>query len=108
MQGCDAYSKIIVRRYDGPEIYVPSAFTPNKDGNNDMLKAFPVGIKSFAYFSIYNRNGQLIFTTKNHYLGWDGNYKGVKLDAGNYVWMAMATDYRGKVLFRKGNVLLLR
>ncbi len=108
IQGCDAYSKILVRRYDGPEIYVPSAFTPNKDGNNDMLKAFPVGIKSFAYFSIYNRNGQLIFTTKNHYLGWDGNFKGVKLDAGNYVWMAMATDYRGKVLFRKGNVLLLR
>ena len=99
---------ILVRRYDGPEIYVPSAFTPNKDGNNDLLRAFPAGIKSFEYFSIYNRNGQLVFSTKNHYAGWDGNFKGVKLDAGNYVWAARAIDYRGKVLFRKGNVLLLR
>lgn len=108
IQGCDSYSKILVRRYDGPEIYVPNAFTPNKDGNNDLLRAFPAGIKSFEYFSIYNRNGQLVFLTKNHYAGWDGNFKGVKLDAGNYVWAARAIDYRGKVLFRKGNVLLLR
>jgi len=49
--------------YKGGEIYVHSAFTPNGDGKNDVLKAIPVGIKKFLYFSIYNRWGQRIFFT---------------------------------------------
>jgi gliding motility-associated-like protein len=108
VQGCDSYSRILIRRYKGPELYVPNAFTPNSDGVNDVLRVFPVGIKSFEYFSVYNRKGQLIFTTTNYHSGWDGFLKGLKADQGNYVWIAKATDYRGNVLFRKGNVLLLQ
>jgi len=107
-QGCDSYSKIIVKRFIGPELYVPSAFSPNNDGLNDKLKVFPVGIKSFMYFSVYNRNGQLLFTTTDYFKGWDGTYKGGQPDPGNYVWFASAIDYRGHVLFRRGNVLLIR
>jgi gliding motility-associated-like protein len=108
VQGCDAKSKILVRRYDGPELYVPSAFTPNKDGKNDFLKVIPVGIKSFTIFSVYNRFGQLMFSTTDYNKGWDGYFKGVKMDPANYVWYCTAVDYRGKLMFRKGNVLLIR
>lgn len=107
-QGCDSYSKVIVKRFNGPELYVPTAFSPNNDGLNDKLKVFPVGIKSFMYFSVYNRNGQLLFTTTDYFKGWDGTYKGGQLDPGNYVWFASAVDYRGRTLFRKGNVMLIR
>jgi len=107
-QGCESYSKVFIKRYKGPELYVPNAFTPNNDGTNDVLKVFPVGIKSFNYFSVYNRTGQMVFSTTNSNIGWDGNFKGAKMDPGNYVWIALATDYKGRVLLRKGNILLLR
>ena len=76
LQGCDAYSKILVRRYDGPQLYVPNAFTPNKDGKNDLLKVFPVGFKTFNNFSVYNRFGQRVFIQKITAKGGMGSLKG--------------------------------
>ncbi len=108
IQGCDSYSKIIVRRFKGPELYVANAFTPNSDGRNEVLHVLPVGIRSFTYFRIFNRRGQLVFETTDYHKGWDGTFKGVRVDPENFVWIAMATDYRGYPLFRKGNVLVLR
>ncbi|MBL0357917.1 MAG: gliding motility-associated C-terminal domain-containing protein [Chitinophagaceae bacterium] len=108
VQGCDSYSKILVRRFKGPELYVANAFSPNNDSRNDILHIFPVGIRAFNYFRIYNRRGQLVFETNNYYVGWDGTFKGMLVDPENYVWMAMATDYKGAPLFRRGNVLVLR
>lgn len=107
-QGCDSRSRIFVRRYKGPELYVAGAFTPNGDAKNDILHVFPVGIRSFEYFAIYNRAGQLLFKTTNYTIGWDGTYKGAMVDPGNYVWAAKAIDYTGKEMLRKGNVVLLR
>ncbi len=48
--GCEGVGKLNIKVNDGPEIYVPNAFTPNHDGKNDLLKAIPVGIKTFKYF----------------------------------------------------------
>ncbi|MEP6674186.1 MAG: PKD domain-containing protein [Ferruginibacter sp.] len=106
-KGCDASSKVLVRRYKGPELYIPNAFSPNGDGLNDVLKVFPVGIKSFISFSVYNRGGQLIFSSSDYSIGWDGTFKGARSDLGNYVVMAKAIDYRGREMFVKQNVLLL-
>jgi gliding motility-associated-like protein len=69
---CEGSAAIRIKVYNGPEIYVPTAFTPGKDGLNDVLRAIPVGIKEFLYFSIYNRWGQLVFTTTDPRKGWDG------------------------------------
>lgn len=107
-QGCDSYSKIVVRRFIGPEIYVANAFTPNHDFLNDTLHVFPIGIKTFNYFKIYNRKGQLVFETQNYRIGWDGKFKGEMVEQDNFVWMVSAVDYLGNRLFRKGNVLVLR
>jgi gliding motility-associated-like protein len=106
--GCIATDKIKIQVYRGPEIYVPNAFTPNGDSRNDVLKAIPVGIRSFNYFRIYDRWGTLVFTTTNPALGWDGRIKGTEQSTATYVWMAEGIDYTGKVVRRKGTVIILK
>lgn len=105
---CRAIAYVRVKVYKGPEIYVPSAFTANGDGLNDLLYAIPVGIKVFHYFSIYNRWGQLVFTTSNPAVGWDGKIQGVPQSSATFVWMAEAVDYFGNLIQRKGTVTLLK
>jgi gliding motility-associated-like protein len=82
--GCTASDNITVKVFNGIEIYVPTAFTPNGDGHNDILKAIAVGIKEFKYFNIYNRWGQLVFRTTNASKGWDGKRSGI-LQTGVFV-----------------------
>jgi gliding motility-associated-like protein len=107
-EGCDRSSKVVVKRYKGPDLYVPNAFTPNYDGNNDVLKAFPVGIKIFQRFSIYDRYGKLIFTTTDPQKGWDGTVNGKLANQGTFVFVAQAIDYKDRPLMRKGTTLLIR
>jgi gliding motility-associated-like protein len=106
--GCVATDKIKIQVYKGPDIYVPNAFTPNRDNKNDILKAFPVGIRSFSYFRIYDRWGALIFSTTNPAIGWDGRIKGTEQSTATYVWMAEGIDYTGRVVRRKGSVIIIR
>jgi gliding motility-associated-like protein len=106
--GCTTGSMIKIKVYKGPEIYVPTAFTPNGDGLNDVLRAKPVGMRSFSYFRIYNRWGQPVFVTSDPQQGWDGSIKGVMQSTGTYMWMAEATDYKGNIIQRKGSVTIIR
>lgn len=94
--------------YKGPEIYIATAFTPDGNGLNDELKAFPVGIKEFRYFRIYNRWGQLVFQTSDPGKGWDGRFNGARQPTGTFIWMAEATGYNGQLLVRKGTSTLIR
>lgn len=107
-QGCKKQSQILVKRFAGPNLYVPNAFTPDNNGINDRLKVKPVGYRSFSYFAVYNRWGQLVFRTTNFNEGWDGTFKGQKAEAGTYAYVASAIDYKGRPLNRKGTVILLR
>ncbi|MBL7749995.1 MAG: gliding motility-associated C-terminal domain-containing protein, partial [Chitinophagaceae bacterium] len=92
----------------GPEIYVPSAFTPNGDGKNDILRALPAGVQQFLYFRVYNRWGQLVFQTQDHRIGWDGKINGQIPPTGTFVWVAEGIDYLGQRILRKGTVVLIR
>ena len=106
--GCSGYNSIKVKIFKGaPEIYVPSAFTPNKDGLNDIIKPIPVGIKQLQYFNIYNRWGQMIFSTSEIGKGWDGLLNGIKQPPGTYVYLTEGIDYAGKPLLRKGTFVLI-
>jgi hypothetical protein len=71
-KGCDSHSKIFIKRYKGAELYIPNAFSPDGDGSNDVLKIFPVGIKTFKFFAVYNRYGQEVYRTSDYTHGWDG------------------------------------
>ncbi|MGG9961310.1 T9SS type B sorting domain-containing protein [Ferruginibacter sp. SUN106] len=89
-------------------IYVPNAFTPNGDIDNDILKAIVTGVQEFHYFSIYNRYGELVFSTKDPAIGWDGTFKGKKQNAGTFVWMLEAIDATGNITRLKGTTILIR
>jgi gliding motility-associated-like protein len=106
--GCKAVDDINIKVFAKAEIYVPTAFTPNGDGNNDLLRPILVGIKELKYFSVYNRYGELIYRTSTSKAGWDGTIKGAMQNTGSFVWMAEGVDYKGNVLFRKGMCTLVR
>ena len=106
--GCAGTGTIRVKVYAGPDIYVPNAFSPNSDGHNDVLKAIPAGIRQFRYFTIFDRWGQLVFSTGNSSIGWDGSVDGKMHAPGVFVWQAEGVDYRGNVVRRKGTVVLVR
>jgi gliding motility-associated-like protein len=107
--GCYGEDNIIVTIFKtGPDIFVPSAFTPNGDGLNEIIFPICVGIKQLNFFRIYNRWGQLVFSTSQIGKGWDGLVSGKLQSTANFVYMAQAVDYLGHVIFKKGNIVLIR
>ncbi len=107
--GCTAEDTIHVTVYKVlPDLYVPDAFTPNGDGINDVFRPIPIGIKKLNYFRVYNRLGQMVYSTTLQKQGWDGTFKGRPQDAGVFVWIAEGVDYLGKTIDRKGSVTLIR
>lgn len=106
--GCTDQDEIKIIVFKGSAIYVPTAFTPNDDGLNDVLKPSYNGIKALDYFKVYNRWGELVFITKNLSEGWNAMLKGIKQPGGVYVWMLKATDYAGKVYQLKGTSIIIR
>jgi gliding motility-associated-like protein len=90
------------------DILVPSAFSPNGDGQNDLLVPIAVGIRSLSYFKIMNRWGQLVFETKELGKGWDGNFKGIPQPRDTYSWVIEALDVTGKTIRKSGGSLLVR
>lgn len=107
--GCYADDYVTVRIFKTPpDIFVPTGFTPNGDGRNDVLKPIPVGIKTFSYFRVYNRWGQLLYQTSAIGQGWDGTISGTQQPAGTYVFMTEGIDYTDKPVLRKGTAVLIR
>jgi gliding motility-associated-like protein len=107
--GCFGEDNIIVRIFKtGPDLFVPTAFTPDGDGLNDLIFPVCVGIKQLNYFRMYNRWGQLVFSTNQIGKGWDGRINGIMQGTNNYVFMAEGIDYNGKTIFKKGNIVLIR
>jgi gliding motility-associated-like protein len=91
-----------------PSIFVPNAFTPNGDGRNDKLEFIAAGMKRIDFFHVYNRYGQLVFSSKNNISFWDGNIGGEMQPSGSFIWMIRAVDFNGTPYFKKGTVLLIR
>ncbi|MEO6490436.1 MAG: PKD domain-containing protein [Ferruginibacter sp.] len=91
-----------------PDMFVPSAFTPNRDGNNDILKPLALGLRAVNIFRVYNRWGQLLFSTSEIGKGWNGTFKGSDQAPGTYVWYAEGIDYKYNKLERKGTAVLIR
>ena len=93
-------------------VYLPTAFSPNGDGNNDGFRPIVVddNIDFDSWeFSIYNRWGELVFKTNDVNEAWDGTYNGEKSPLSVYTWY---TTYRyadqQEIKNQKGNVTLIR
>lgn len=89
---------------------VPSGFTPNNDGLNDIFRPiiYPIcPVKNYR-FSVYNRFGERVFTTHDPKEGWDGIYRGMRADLGTYFYQLKFTGPLGKEYYHKGDVVLIR
>src|SRR4030095_14870271 len=76
-QNCIDSAFITVKIFKtNPQIFVPTAFTPNGDGKNDLFRPIVVSIKKMEYFRVYNRWGQMVFSTTVNGKGWDGTIDG--------------------------------
>ncbi|HEU5365079.1 MAG TPA: PKD domain-containing protein, partial [Hanamia sp.] len=107
-EGCVDTASVKVTVFKGSAVYVPTAFTPNNDGLNDILKPYYVQIKSLSYFTIFNRWGQKVFSTNDLNKGWDGFSKSNEIIAGSYVWVLKAVDAIGKIYNLKGSFVLIK
>ena len=106
--GCFGLADILVRVFKtGPDIFVPSAFTPGGATNN-VFRPIPVGISRLQYFKVFNRWGQLVYATTTMGQGWDGRMNGRFADPGTFVWMVQGVTYTGKTVFHKGTMILVR
>ncbi|WP_460568510.1 LamG-like jellyroll fold domain-containing protein [Flaviaesturariibacter terrae] len=93
------------------DIYFPSAFTPNGDGRNDQFKALHSAAVTVAYYRlyIYNRWGNLVFSTTRLDGAWDGTIKGKAQGINTFTYYAQYRRQPGdREVFRKGTFVLLR
>jgi len=88
-------------------LFIPSAFTPNADGQNDVFKAEGNGILKMRMF-VFDRNGNKVFETTNIDDSWDGTYKGRLLDGGMFFYQAEYSDAMGYSHVKKGQVTLIK
>ncbi|MBI4930800.1 MAG: gliding motility-associated C-terminal domain-containing protein [Bacteroidetes bacterium] len=98
---------VTVDLLDCGEIFVPNAFSPNKDGQNELECVLGKCIETFS-FSIYDRWGEKVFTTDNLKICWDGIYKGKLMNSAEFVYYLEATLTNGKKESKKGNISLIR
>ena len=88
-------------------IFVPSAFTPNSDGINDVFKAEGVGIQSFNMV-IFSREGQIVFESNNIDDAWDGSYRNSNMSSRVYFYKIAYVDAKGNSHNKQGQVTLIR
>ena len=107
--GCLAHDTVNVQLFKlDADIYVPTAFTPNGDHNNDVLRPILLGMKELTYFRVYNRFGQLVYATSEIGQGWNGIFNGKAQDPATFVWYAQGVTYKGIVRRKKGYAVLIR
>jgi gliding motility-associated-like protein len=106
--GCINNDKQEVWVFEKPDVYAPSAFTPNKDGANDVFIPFYINIRNVESFRIFNRWGVKIFETNSMTAFWDGTINGVTAPLETYTWVVECYDINGEKLMRKGMVTLIR
>lgn len=106
--GCKGDASVTLKVYKGPDIYVPTGFTPNCDGKNDKFYPLTVGIKKINFFKVFNRGGQLVFSSNTPNEGWDGKIGGMEQPGGVYVWMVQGITKDNRMITKKGTMMLIR
>lgn len=113
-RGCTALADILVRVNQVRPLFIPNAFSPDGDGRNDKLVVFGGNnIRNIVRFSIFDRWGETMFQQNNFQpndpdYGWDGDFKGNKMDPGVYIYYAEVEFIDGEVILFKGSVTLVR
>ncbi|MEZ5196482.1 MAG: gliding motility-associated C-terminal domain-containing protein [Bacteroidales bacterium] len=86
---------------------VPTAFSPNGDGDNDRLYVYGSQFKEVV-FRVYNRYGEMVFETNDELRGWDGKHNGFPQEKEVYTYYLKIIFADGGLVEETGNVTLLR
>jgi gliding motility-associated-like protein len=87
---------------------VPSAFTPDGDGVNDVIYVDGWGIETLTSYRIFNRWGEVIFESNDIKIGWNGNYKLSPQPSDSYVYQVDGVFYGGEKFTKTGTITLIR
>ena len=104
---CQAADTISILEGCGDQIWLPTSFTPNSDGLNDIYLAYGIAVENFK-MQVFNRWGQVVFTSNSIYDGWDGKFDGSFSSIGVYTSKVEATLYDGTVLTLRSRFFLSR
>jgi gliding motility-associated-like protein len=112
-KGCLYSDELNIKVLLSSVVYVPTVFSPNDDGINDILG--PMGdpsVVSFEYFEVFSRWGELIFSKKDFLpgdnIGWDGTFNDKPMQPGVFVYRLSATNKKGKEINKYGDFTLVR
>jgi len=109
VNGCLASDSILISNKDcRNSIYFPTAFTPNNDGKNDLYKPTVSGVLEQFELVIYNRWGEVVFTTKNTASGWPGIFNGMQQKSDTYVRLCKYKFINQPARVDKGTIILIR
>ena len=103
---CYDYDTVCVYVTKDYNIFIPNAFTPNEDGNNDEFIPVGYGLSEIR-LTIFDRWGTQIFTSNDTHIGWDGSNKGKQCEQGVYIYQAEIKTMAGDIVKRTGHVTLL-
>ncbi|MDX2362249.1 MAG: gliding motility-associated C-terminal domain-containing protein [Crocinitomicaceae bacterium] len=105
--GCYSTDIVLITVYIPPIIYVPNIFSPNGDNNNDVLYVRGQGVNT-VHFRVYDRWGEKVFESLSLEEGWDGVFRGKKMNPAVYMYYVDVTFLDGTELVKKGDVTLVR
>lgn len=113
--GCEATDRVLIRVDDEPHIYIPNAFSPWHEGENDIVLIFAKTnqIRQVNSFQIFDRWGTMVFQARNFQpndpkYGWDGRFRGKLMTPAVFVYYAEIELIDGRRLLYKGDVTLVR
>jgi gliding motility-associated-like protein len=105
--GCKASDTVMVLVNFVEGVGVPTAFSPNGDGFNDILFIKGYALESVSLV-VYNRYGEIVFETTDQRIGWDGTFKNREENPGVFTWVLYYEFLNGKTGSQKGNTTLIR
>ena len=107
--GCSDVISQLIEIGTGSTFFVPNSFTPDGNGINDRFIPVSYGTTIDHYsLKIYNRWGELIFTSKNIIDGWDGSYKGGTVQEDMYIWVIELRNSLNEIKKKTGHVFVIR
>ena len=107
LSDCSVSQTVTVFVGNGEDFFIPTAFTPNGDGNNDVFTVYGRGLSKMN-MKIFNRWGEKVFDSSNQWSGWDGMYKGEMQNPGVYTYYIEGVYLNGKTKERSGSLMLIR
>lgn len=105
--GCDTIIEKNIHVSSKCDVFIPTSFSPDGDGINDVFKVESSGVGK-VFIQVFNRWGEIMFTSIDPHFEWDGSYNNKNLDEGAYIIQIHAEDCNGRPLNRRETILILK